>query len=92
MQLTTGGKAFFKLYIKNECEYFIRDTKHRETDKSHDECFETLMKHEARVFDIVSKSIFTSLVIRGYCFSTLISHEIVCLKNNQNMGNLLLLV
>ena len=71
---------------------FHQGFQHRETDKSHDECFETLMKHEARVFDIVSKSILTSLVIRGYCSSILISHEVMCLKNNQNMGNLLLFV
>ena len=29
------------------------------------------------------------LVIRGYCFSALISHEIIY-KNNQNVGNLLM--
>ena len=33
-----------------------------------------------------------SLVIRGYCFIALISHEIMCLNNNQNVGNLLLFV
>ena len=32
------------------------------------------------------------LVIRGYCFSALISHEIMYFKNNQNVGNLLLFV
>ena len=55
-------------------------------------CLEPLMKHEARVFDTAPKTIHTSLVIRGYCFSALISHEIMCLDNNQNEGNLLLFV
>ena len=32
------------------------------------------------------------LVIRGYCFRALISHEIMYFKNNQNVGNLLLFV
>ena len=32
------------------------------------------------------------LVIRGYCFSALISHEIIYFKNNQNVGNLLMFV
>ena len=41
---------------------------------------------------MASKSIHTSLVITGYCFSALISHEIMCLKNNQHVGNLLLFV
>ena len=39
---------------------------------------------------MASKSIHTSLVVRGYCFSALISHENMCLKKNQNEGNLLL--
>ena len=52
-------------------------------------CLETPV---ARVFDMASKTIRTSLVIRGYCFSALISHEILSLKNNQNVGNLLLFV
>ena len=43
-------------------------------------CLETLVKHDAQVFDMVSKTIHTSLVITGYCFSALISHDIVCLK------------
>ena len=55
-------------------------------------CLETPVKHDARVFDMASKTIRTSLVIRGYCFSALISHEIMSLKNNQNVGNLLLFV
>ena len=55
-------------------------------------CLETPVKHDARVFDIASKTIHTSLVIRGYCFSALISHEIMYFKNNQNVGNLLLFV
>ena len=39
-------------------------------------CLETPVKHDARVsFDLASKTIHTSLVIRGYCFSALISHE-----------------
>ena len=54
-------------------------------------CLEPLMKPEARVFDMASKSINTFLVVRGYCFSALISHEIMCL-NNQNVGNSLLFV
>ena len=55
-------------------------------------CLETPVKHDARVFDMASKTIHTSLVIRGYCFSALISHEIMYFKNNQNVGNLLLFV
>ena len=55
-------------------------------------CLETPVKHDARVFDIASKTIHSSLVIRGYCFSALISHEIMYFKNNQNVGNLLLFV
>ena len=35
------------------------------------------MKHEAQVFDMASKCNHFSLVIRGYCFSALISHEIM---------------
>ena len=53
---------------------------------------ETPVKHDARVFDLSSKTIHASLVIRGYCFSALISHEIMYLKNNQNVGNLFLFV
>ena len=55
-------------------------------------CLETPVKHDARVFDMASKTIHTSLVIGGYCFSALISHEIMSLKNNRNVGNLLLFV
>ena len=55
-------------------------------------CLETPVKHDAQIFDMASKTIHTSLVIRGYCFSALISHEIMSLKNNQNVGNLLLFV
>ena len=55
-------------------------------------CLETAVKHDAQVFDMASKTIHTSLVIRGYCFSALISHEIMSLKNNRNVGNLLLFV
>ena len=40
-------------------------------------CFETPVKHDARVFDMAFKTVHTSLVIRGYCFSALISHEIM---------------
>ena len=36
---------------------------------------------------MASETIHTSLVIRGYCFSALISHEIMYFKNNQNVGN-----
>mgnify|MGYP001800122500 CR=1 FL=1 len=50
------------------------------------------MKHKARVVDMASKTIHTSLVIRGYCFSAFISHEIMYFKNYQNVGILLLLV
>ena len=39
---------------------------------------------------MASETIHTSLVIRGYCFSALISHKIMYFKNNQNVGNLLL--
>ena len=51
-------------YIKNECECFMRGSKHRETDEStrpKAECFyclevfRALMKHEARVFDMTSQ-------------------------------------
>ena len=49
-------------------------------------CLEPLIKPEARVFDMAS------LAIRGYCFIALISHEIMCLNNNQNVGNLSLFV
>ena len=38
-------------------------------------CFETPVKHE--VFDMAFKTVHTSLIIRGYCFSALISHEIM---------------
>ena len=55
-------------------------------------CLETPVKHDVRVFDMASKTIHTSLVIRGYCFSALISHEIMYFKNNQNAGILLLFV
>ena len=55
-------------------------------------CLETPVKHDARVFDVASKTIHTSLVIRGYCFSALISHESMYYKNNQNVGILLLFV
>ena len=55
-------------------------------------CLETPVKHDAGVFDLASKTIHTSLVIRGYCFSALISHEITYFKNNQNVGILFLFV
>ena len=55
-------------------------------------CLETPLKHDARVFDLASKNFSTSAVIRAYCFSALISHEIMYLRNNQNVGNLLLSV
>ena len=48
-------------------------------------CLETPVKHDARVFDVASKTIHTSLVIRGYCFSALISHESMYFKNNQRL-------
>ena len=41
---------------------------------------------------LASKTIHASLVIRGYRFSALISHEITYVKNIQNVGNLLLFV
>ena len=55
-------------------------------------CLETAVKHDARVFHMASKTIHASLVIRGYCFSAGISHKIMYLKNNHNVGNLLLFV
>ena len=55
-------------------------------------CLETAVKHDGQVFDMASKTIHTSLVISGYCFSALISHEIMSLKNNRNVGKLLLFV
>ena len=39
---------------------------------------------------MASKTIHTSLVIRGYCFGALISHESMYFKNNKNVGILLL--
>ena len=36
---------------------------------------ETLVKHDAPVFDMASKTIHTSLVIRKCCFSALISQN-----------------
>ena len=41
---------------------------------------------------MASKTIHASLVIRVYSFSALISHEIMYLKNNQNVGILLLFI
>ena len=46
-------------------------------------CLETPVKHDARVFDVASKTVQTSLGITGYCFSALISHESMYFKNNQ---------
>ena len=48
------------------------------------------VKHDARVLDMASKTIRPSLVIRGYCFIALISHESMYFKNHQNVGILLL--
>ena len=53
-------------------------------------CLETSVKHDARVFDMTSKTIHTSLLTREYCFSALISHESMYFKNYQNVGILLL--
>ena len=55
-------------------------------------CLGTPVKHDARVVNTASKTIHTSLVIRGYCFSALISHGSMYFKNNQNAGILLLSV
>ena len=55
-------------------------------------CVETPVKHDARVFDMASKTIHTSLVIRGYCFSALMSHESTYFKYHQNVGILLFVV
>ena len=52
-------------------------------------CLETPIKHDAQVFDMASKTIHASLVIRGYRFSALNSHEITYVKNIQNERNLL---
>ena len=52
-------------------------------------CLETPVKHDAQVFDMASNTIHTSLVIRRYCFSALISHESMYFKKNQNVGILL---
>ena len=41
------------------------------------------VKHDARVSDMASKTIHPSLVIRGYCFIALISHESMYFKNHQ---------
>ena len=41
---------------------------------------------------MASKTIHTSLVIRGYCFGALISHESMYFKNNKNVAVLLLFV
>ena len=43
-----------------------------------------------QVFDMASKTIHTSLVIRGYCFSGLISRESMYFKYHKNVGVLLL--
>ena len=48
-------------------------------------CLETPFRHDVRAFNTASKTIHASLVIRGYCFSALISHEITYLKNKQNV-------
>ena len=40
---------------------------------------------------MASETIHTSLVIKGYCFSAPISHEIMYLKNNHNVEILLFL-
>ena len=40
---------------------------------------------------MASETIHTSLVIKGYCFSAPISHEIMYFKNNHNVEILLLL-
>ena len=57
-------------------------------------CLEISVKHDPQVFDMASKTIHTFLIFSNweYCFSALISHEIMYLKNNQNMENLLLFV
>ena len=55
-------------------------------------CLDTPVKHDARVFDMASKTIHTSLVIRRYCFSALISHESMYFKNNQKLILLLFVV
>ena len=49
----------FTYYFKNECEGFIRVSKHEKTDESDDalivfECLGTLIKPDARVFEIAS--------------------------------------
>ena len=43
-------------------------------------CLEAPVKHDARVINMASKTIHASLVIRGYCFSAVISNEIMYLK------------
>ena len=43
-------------------------------------CLKTPVKHGARVFDMASKTIHTSLVIRRYCFSALIPMRVCILK------------
>ena len=48
------------------------------------------MMHEFLIW--LLKLFTVLLVIRGYCFSALISHEIIYFKNNQNVGNLLMFV
>ena len=48
------------------------------------------MTHEFLIW--LQKTIHTSLVIRGYCFGALISHESMYFKNNKNMAVLLLFV
>ena len=56
----------FDKHIKNECEGFIRGSKHRETDEStrpqakcfiFSWCLEPLMKPEARVSEMTSQTI-----------------------------------
>ena len=70
-------------------------SRHRETDESTRPCFEVSRdpgQTRRTRFDMASKTIHASLVITGYFFSALISHEIMYLENNQNVGNLLLFI
>ena len=48
-------------------------------------------QHDAWGFKMASETIHTSLVIKGYCFSATISHEIIYLKNKHNVEIFLLL-
>ena len=86
-------------HIKNSCFVFHQGF---QTPRKHEAVGRVLLlfrgvwrprSNTTHEFLIWLLKLFTLLlVIRGYCFSALISHEIMYFKNNQNVGNLLLFV